>query len=156
YNGAGNPLSLVVQIPGPSGTTGNGAPTGIVFNTNSGFVVSNGTTSGASRFLWATEEGVIAGWAPGVDPTHAIRAVDNSAAGAIYKGLTLAVTASGKRLYAAAFHTTHIDVYDATFTSVPLGAGAFTDPNLPVVFAPFNVQLIASKIYVSNAWQDAN
>src|SRR5438105_872795 len=49
YNGAGNPLSLVVQIPGPSGTTGNGAPTGIVVNTNSGFVVSNGTTSGASR-----------------------------------------------------------------------------------------------------------
>src|SRR2546430_10025623 len=50
YNADGSKLGLVVQIV-------NGAPTGTVFNSGSGFVVRN-TTSGASgpaRFIFASE-----------------------------------------------------------------------------------------------------
>src|SRR5262245_9140809 len=83
YDGNGVPQSLVVSIPG-------GKPTGIVFNgSTTDFIVRQGTLSGAAAFLFATENGTIAAWAPAVDRTHAITVVDNSAAGAIYKGLAL-------------------------------------------------------------------
>ena len=88
YDGDGNVQSLVVQIPEPDAATG-GEPTGIVFNGSNNFVVSKGGVSGPSRFMFATEDGVIAGWAPNVDLTHAIRVVDGSASGANYKGLAL-------------------------------------------------------------------
>jgi len=51
YDGTGNPLSLVVEIPGPISGGDPGSPTGIVFSGSTGFVVSNGTTSGPSRFI---------------------------------------------------------------------------------------------------------
>src|SRR4051812_23737526 len=87
YNDSGQPLGgpLVVSIPAPGG--GQGSPPGRVFNAAPGFAVSSGGTPETSRFLFATEEGTIAGWNPSVDPTHAITAVDNSASGAVYKGL---------------------------------------------------------------------
>jgi uncharacterized protein (TIGR03118 family) len=34
-------------------------------------------------------------------------------------------------------------------------AGSFTDPNLPVGFAPFNIQNVGGKLYVTYALQDA-
>jgi hypothetical protein len=77
YNGNGNPFSKVVRIPSASEPSG-GHPTGIVFNGSSDFVISSGDASAPSRFIFATEDGVIAGWAPGVDPTHAIRVVGGS------------------------------------------------------------------------------
>ena len=61
YDGAGNPLSLVVQIPASANAGGTGTPTGIVFNASTGFVVSRGSVSGPSRFIFASEDGVIAG-----------------------------------------------------------------------------------------------
>ena len=81
YDGAGNPQSLVVNIPTPTDDSGGGNPTGIVFNASAGFIVSKGTVSGPSRFLFATEDGVIAGWAPTVEATHAVRAVNSSTGG---------------------------------------------------------------------------
>src|SRR6266852_9446047 len=104
YNGNGTPVNplggsspLVVSIPAPGGGPG-GTPTGIVFNnvftTNpDDFVVGAGGKSGPSIFMFATEDGTISGWNPGVDVTHAILAVDRSAVsigqftGAVYKGL---------------------------------------------------------------------
>src|SRR6476619_6577151 len=71
YDGGGNVQSLVVQIPSPTADTG-GHPTGIVFNGSDGFVASKGAVSGPSRFLFATEDGVIAAWSPTVDLTHAL------------------------------------------------------------------------------------
>jgi uncharacterized protein (TIGR03118 family) len=159
-NGVPQPLSpqpLVVQIPSPAGSDGPGNPTGIVFNASSGFVVSQGGASGASRFIFATEDGVIAGWAPNVDPTHAIRVVDNSAtSGAVYKGLALSAGGKGSLLYAADFHNSRIDVFDSTFKPVTdLSANAFSDPALPAGFGPFGLQAIGGNIYVSYAKQDA-
>jgi len=76
YDGAGNPQSLAIQIPTPAANSG-GNPTGIVSNASNGFVVTAAGVSGSSKFIFATEDGVIAGWAPNVDGTHAIVAVDN-------------------------------------------------------------------------------
>lgn len=157
YDGTGNVLSLVVNIPSPGNSAGGGNPTGIVFNASTGFVVTKGSTSGASRFIFATEDGLIAGWAPNVDSTHAITAVDNSAStGAVYKGLALSAGGSGSLLYAADFHNNRIDVFDNAFKSVTLSPGAFTDPKLPMGFAPFGLQAINGNIYVSYAKQDAD
>src|SRR5262249_5659647 len=102
--GAGTPESLAVEIPG--------APTGIVFNGGDGFKITDGESSGPARFLFATEDGTIVGWNPGVPEgnlsTRAFVAVDATADGAVYKGLAIATTASGDRLYAADFRNGRI------------------------------------------------
>lgn len=155
YDGAGNVQSLVVQIPTPTSTSG-GNPTGIVFNASTRFVVSKAAASGPSVFLFATEDGVIAGWAPSVDSTHAIRAVDNSVqTGAIYKGLALSAGGNGQLLYAADFHNGRVDVFDSAFQPATLPVGAFSDPGLPADFAPFGIQAIGGDIVVTYAEQDA-
>ncbi len=79
YDGLGNMLSLVVTVPSASGSD-PGAPTGIVFNGSNDFVVRSGTAAGAARFIFAAEDGLISGWSPGVDATHAIHAVFMSSA----------------------------------------------------------------------------
>jgi uncharacterized protein (TIGR03118 family) len=161
YDGNGKPqpqpTQLVVQIPPPANNpSGKGTPTGIELNITPGFVVTQGSASGPARFLFATEDGVIAGWSPDVDATHAIRVIDNSVkTGAVYKGLTLSAGGNGSLLYAADFHNNRIDVFDSKFAPVTLSAGAFTDPDLPAGFAPFNVQQINGDIYVTYAKQDA-
>jgi uncharacterized protein (TIGR03118 family) len=160
YDGAGRPqpqpTPLVVQIPPPANSSGKGTPTGMVSNITPGFVVSQGGASGPARFLFATEDGVIAGWSADVDATHAIRVIDYSMkTGAVYKGLTLSAGGNGSLLYAADFHNNRIDVFDSSFKPVTLAAGAFTDPQLPAGFAPFNVQEINGDIYVAYAKQDA-
>src|SRR5207253_9713710 len=86
---------LAPTIPAPGGGPG-GTPTGTVFNPTHDFVVSKAGKSGKSFFLFATEDGVIAGWNPTVDIDNAVLAKDNSTAvdsagdvGAVYKGLAL-------------------------------------------------------------------
>ena len=144
YNGnTGAKLSLTVSVPG--------APTGIVFNGGAGFVVASGTAHGPARFIFASEDGTISGWNPAVAPTRAIVAVDNSATGAVYKGLAIA----GDRLYASNFHAGTVDVFDQTFHSVAI-QGAFTDAALPAGYAPFGIRNLGDVIYVTYALQDAD
>lgn len=156
YDGNGVPQSLVVDIPSSGSPTG-GEPTGIVFSGGSDFIVSDGSgASGPARFLFASEDGTISGWNPQTPPpppsTQAFTAVDNSASGAIYKGLGLAATAGGSRLYATDFHNGKIDTFDGSFSPV---AAAFDDPNLPSGYAPFNVRAFGGKVYVTYAVADA-
>src|SRR5438128_11589937 len=88
YDGQGNlkevaPNQPSVAIPAPpsAGPGAVGAPTGTTFNpTPDGFVVSKGGVSGPSKFLFATEDGTLAGWNPSVDAQHATIAVDRSQA----------------------------------------------------------------------------
>jgi len=146
YNGnTGAKVSLTVSVPG--------APTGIVFNGDPGFVVTSGTKSGPARFIFASEDGTISGWNPAVAATLAVVAVDNSAGGAVYKGLAIASTASGDRLDAANFRAATVDVFDASFHSVP---GGFADPDLPPGYAPFGIRNLGGTIYVTYALQDAD
>ena len=167
YDGAGHIVPLVVAIPAPAGSD-EAAPTGIVFNgaalipppagiPPTSFVVTDNATSksGPSLFLFATEQGTIAGWAPSVDFTHAFTAVNNFASGAIYKGLALSAGGNGNLLYATDFHNRRIDVFDNTFKPATI-SGRFDDPNIPANFAPFGIQAINGDIYVTYAQQDAD
>jgi uncharacterized protein (TIGR03118 family) len=151
YNGAGVPQSLVVTVPPAPGGGATGSPTGIVFSSSSDFVVSNATTSGASRFIFCTEDGTISGWAPTVDSLHALIAVNRP--GSSYKGLALASNASGNLLYAADFRNARIDVFDKTFTPTTV-AGGFKDKKIPARYAPFNIQALGGLLYVAYAKRD--
>jgi uncharacterized protein (TIGR03118 family) len=155
YDGNGVKQSLVVTIPGPMpGVTSK--PTGIVFYGGPGFVVGGGKILGPSRFLFATEDGGIAGWAPNVNMTNAIRAVDNSGSRAIYKGLALSANGTGPLLYATDFHNGRVDVFDTSFGPASLPGTPFRDPYLPAGYAPFGIQAINGDLYVSYAKQDAD
>ncbi|MFO1430220.1 MAG: TIGR03118 family protein [Candidatus Competibacteraceae bacterium] len=155
YNGAGQPFPLspasplVVTIPLPTGSpTGTRAtPTGQVFNGTSGFVIRDPATgnSGPSRFIFATEDGTLSGFNSDVNPTSAILTFSNP--NAVYKGL--AISSNGSRLYAANFKVGAIEMFDSDFDPIT----SFTDPNIPSGFAPFNVQDINGKLYVTYAKQ---
>lgn len=153
YRGDGTAVPLVVAIPPPPGSPPGsmGAPTGTVFNGTADFVISKGGTSGPSRFLFATEDGTIAAWKGDADITNAVIVADRSES-AVYKGLAIASTASGNFLYAANFHDGTIDVFNKDFHQVSW-AGAFADPTIPEGFAPFNIQELAGKLYVTYALQ---
>jgi uncharacterized protein (TIGR03118 family) len=112
---------------------------------------------------------------PGGASTHAVIAVDNSGnnfsepdplkqTGAVYKGMSIASSlspifagdpSSTTVLYAANFRSGKVEVYDPNFKLVTPPAGAFSDPKLPKNYAPFNVQVLGDKVYVTYAQQDA-
>ncbi len=146
YDGNGVPQSLVVATPS--------SPTGIVYNGSAGFVVSAAGLSGASPFIFATEEGLLAGWSPTVNLNATVIAHDGSATGTVYKGLALAAQGGANFLYATDFHNGKVDVFDANFTQVA-AAGGFVDPALPAGYAPFGIQAIGGRLYVTFAQQDA-
>lgn len=128
---------LIVTVP-------TGGPTGTVFNPTS-------ANFSGDRFLFSTLGGQIEGWSGG---TTAATRVDNSFSGAVYTGLAL----SAGNIYAANFHAGTIDVFDGTglnYTQISL-PGSFTDPNLPAGFAPFNVQMLNSQLFITYAKQGLN
>ncbi len=162
YDGAGNPQPRVVAIPAPAsaGAGAVGAPTGQAFNTfdptSTDFVISKHGVSGPAFFLFATEDGTIAGWNPNVDNANAVIAVDRSTAtdsagdvGANYKGLALVTTPNGKFIYATSFRFGRVDVFDSHFNLV----NSFSDPTIPAGFAPFGIHNIGGKLYVTFAKQ---
>ncbi len=162
YKGDGTPFPvgspLVVTIPPPAGSPAGttSAPTGNVFNGTSDFVVTENNVSGPSLFIFATEDGTISGWNRNVDPTNAILEVDNSASGAVYKGLAMGSIGSSNFLYATNFHAGVVERYDAHFNP----AGSFTDSTLSndcpftgQCFAPFGIQNINGNLYVTYALQ---
>ncbi len=144
YNGAGQTARPPVSIPRPDGTDG-GTPTGTVFSGTADFH--------ADLFLFATEDGTIAGWKR-TDGNRARIEKDRSTvgAGAVYKGLAIGSSATGSHLYAANFRFGTIEVFDTNFNLVTLN-GSFTDARIPAGFAPFNVQNLAGRLYVSYARQ---
>ncbi|HWB53353.1 MAG TPA: TIGR03118 family protein [Tepidisphaeraceae bacterium] len=141
YNGAGAPQGLVVTIPAPGG--GTSAPTGQIFN-------SNNSAFNGDLFIFASEDGTITGWR-GALGSNAETLFDNSANGAIYKGIAIASVSSKTYLYATNFSSGQIDVFAQS--GAPALTGTFTDPNLPSGHAPFNVQNLNGKLYVTYAEQ---
>ena len=131
----------------PTTAAGPQGPTGIVSNANTAaFQLVPGTPSTSSRFLFANLNGTISGWAGSLTST-----IQVTTPGAVYTGLAIDSATTGTRLYAANGASGAIDVFNSSFAPVNLGAGAFTDPNLPSGFVPFNVQNIGGKIYVTYA-----
>jgi uncharacterized protein (TIGR03118 family) len=144
YSGAtpGNPIQgplLTVPVDG-------GAPTGIVFNSTSGFMVPS--ASAPATFIFDSEAGDITAWSNGDAGAHAVVMASNGDAD--YKGLAIAESNGAPYLYATAFGHNAVDVYDASFT-MQNWAGAFVDPTLPTHYSPFGIAAIGQELYVSYA-----
>ena len=147
--------ALTVTKVAPAGTNGNitippggvgTGPTGQVASTSTtSFLVGNGGDNNPAHFMFANLNGTIAAWDTGQGAFTQV-----TTPGALYTGL--AINSGQNRLYAANGNSGgRIDVFDSAFHSVNLGATAFTDPNLPANFVPFNVQDIGGKVYVTYA-----
>jgi len=149
----GAPASVTIPAPAGSAADAAGASTGVVFNGSPQFIVHQGMASGPSLFVFATEDGTIAGWSPMANAARAIIAADNSAEGAVYKGLAIATDGSQAHLFAANFRENLIDVFDSNFQRVS-NPGSFSDPMVPASFAPFNVANLKGKLYVTYARQN--
>ncbi len=144
YNTAGAKVPLTVSLPNPAG--GLIAPTGAVFN-------GDAASYNGDRFIFASEDGVIAGWRNPPLGTTA-ETLFSSSTGAIYKGLANGSMGGHTYLYATDFHNGHIDVYPGA--GAPAVTGTFTDPTIPSGFAPFGIQNIGGMLYVTYAKQDAS
>jgi uncharacterized protein (TIGR03118 family) len=145
YNADGTKRSLVVDVV-------DGAPTGIVFNGGSGFVVSKDGHSGPALFIFAGESGTISGWNPTVDATHSVVGV--ATADAVYKGLALATRDGRQQLYATDFGGDgKVDVFNSTF-GAGTATGGFVDPDLPSGYAPFGIAAVSGKLVVTFAKQE--
>jgi uncharacterized protein (TIGR03118 family) len=144
----------VVTIPPAAGGTENAAVTGVVFNAaHKGFNITGGGQTVPSEYVYVSEAGTISGWDPAVGNT-AINVVDNSATGAVYKGVAISGKGKKAHLLAANFHAGTVEIYDSNFQPVAVTGTAFVDPSLPAGMAPFNVQVIGKKVYVAYAVQD--
>jgi uncharacterized protein (TIGR03118 family) len=173
YNGnTGAIVPLVVNIP-PLDAKGNGTgtPTGIVFTGASGFSFKANGKMATSVFTFVTEDGTIVAWGPAINPNDlphdAFIVVDNSknptaAEGAVYKGATIAQMTTGgpSFLYVTNIRAARVEVYDVNFQPVNLAREGeerpFHDDEIPVGFAPFNVQEVNGSLYVTYAKQNAS
>jgi uncharacterized protein (TIGR03118 family) len=150
---------LVVSIPGglPTGQTSNAT---LTTATPAFDITASDGTSGPAVFLFVGLTGHITGWAPtvgtnGAAPpsTHAQDAVVTP--GASYTGLAMGMAPLGPRLYAANFASGQVEMYNGAWKRVRV-AGAFQDHSLPRDFAPFNVMVSGSHVYVAYAKRGAD
>jgi uncharacterized protein (TIGR03118 family) len=133
-------LGLTVSIPG------DGSVTGQVFNTST-------TAFNGDAFLFVSEDGTISGWR-GALGTQA-EVLQPSSPNNVYKGTTLDTTGGHSYLLSANFHTGNIDVLKGD-PAAPDLTGQFKDTKIPKNFAPFDIQLLQGKIYVTYAKQKAD
>ncbi len=146
YNPVGKPANFAINAPAPGG--GGGAPTGLAANDTPEFVISNGPAGAPATFLMSTEDGTLLAWNHSINGSNAVIVVDNSGSSANYKGLAIARDTNGAaHVYAANFHSGQIDEYDGRFNFVR----SFTDPDLPDLYAPFNVRTIRGRLFVTFA-----
>jgi uncharacterized protein (TIGR03118 family) len=176
YNGPGAKQGLVVTIPksDPNDKTfPTGTPTGVISNANTNDFPA--APNKPAAFIFATLDGSIAAWnpgvglAPGANPpsTNAVT-VARGDAGSGYTALTTVFIDGNRYLYAANFLKGRIDVYDNGFKPVKLKSvdddkrhdndsdsngddQPFTDDRLPPNFVPFNVQAIGNDLAVTYA-----
>ncbi|MGH8547561.1 MAG: TIGR03118 family protein [Methylococcales bacterium] len=147
YDGTGAPFANLPLIT----VSGAGDPTGIVFNSSNDFVVPS--TNSPARFIFANESGELAAWSP---PSNSAVVVTTPGSDQpIYKGLALGGNGTDHFLYVTDFFNAKVLVFDKTFTETIL-ACSFSDPKIPVGFAPFGIQNINGVLYVTYAKQDAN
>jgi uncharacterized protein (TIGR03118 family) len=135
----GVPQGLVVSIP-PGG--GTGTPTGNVFNPT-----NKAGDFNSDVFIFSSEDGTISGWRGGTSAVQEVAGKDAN----VYKGLAIGNNGSGNFIYATNFRQGVVDVYDTNFVFQK----SFTDPSLPPGYAPFGIQNIGGKLYVTFALQDA-
>jgi uncharacterized protein (TIGR03118 family) len=148
----------VVRLPVPAslGADTLSRPTAIGYYGGSKLQIQLDGRQDSARYLVATEEGTILGYNAALDLGNAAIAVDNSATGAVYRGLTLASFDSSVRLYVTNFSAGTVEVFDGEFApATDLDPAAFEDQELPPGYAPFGIQRVERGIYVTYAAQDS-
>ena len=140
------------RSPLPCGT-GTGSPTGITYNgTNDFTVVTNAppwvAAATPARFIFASEDGAITSWAPGITT-----AIVKATADANYKGIAVAATGTANQLYAADFKGRQDRRLHAAYAPTTT-TGGFKDPQLPSGYSPFNIMNIQGNLYVAYAKVD--
>ena len=142
-------LGSFKAIVPPASGTGTGSPTGTIQNTTaSGFVLSNGTKA---SFLFATLDGTISGWNSATSATgnHALIAVNNNSANAVYTDMALVTNATGSFVLVPNFGAgAKVEIYNTSFGAATL-AGSFTDPNIPAGYAPYAIKVIGTQVFVT-------
>jgi uncharacterized protein (TIGR03118 family) len=159
FSGTGATGNHSIAIPHVTGTIG--APTGVVDNQialiasvdPADFVIKSGTATGSSRFLYVTEDGVIAGYNPTVSATAAITGTAISGAG--YTGIALSWSGTGTKIggslvheaFVADFAQGKVSVFNNSFEPVTLQGGSFVDSQLPTApagdaWSPFNIHTL--------------
>jgi uncharacterized protein (TIGR03118 family) len=175
---SGTPTGTVFNIDG--GATGGFTVSGVDKNGNPITAAANFLFDTKDGTLVGWNPAVNPqGFDPAKAGTYGIIAVDNSGnnftqpdpakqTGAVYTGMTTASSTTPGMpifatdpntttvLYAANFRSGQVEVYDTNFKPVALPAGAFADRKLPKGYAPFNVQVLGNKVYVTYAKQNAN
>src|SRR5262249_49339721 len=101
---------------------------------------------------FVSEDGTISGWRGALGTLAEV--LKTGETNNVYKGTTLDTTNGHSYLLSANFRAGTIDVMKGD-TSAPALSGNFVDPNTPAGFAPFNIQTLGNKIYVTYALQDA-
>jgi len=127
--------ALTVSIPGAGNVTGQA------------FANVAGSFNG-DTFLFVSEDGTVSGWRNALGTTAETLVLASS--NAVYKGSAFATIAGNGYLYAANFLAGQVDVFKGN-GGAPNLVGTFTDPTLPSGYAPFNVENLGGKIYVTYA-----
>ena len=143
YGANGAPTTVLDKVASTTGSSAPGRCTGVTRNGTAGLF--------GGTWIVDTLDGTISV----LQGTSTVIKVDNSAAGAVYMGLAIAVTPAGSFIYAANFNSGAIEAYDSNYAKAAL-AGSFTDPMVPAGFAPFNIQNLGGRLYVAYAKQNAS
>ncbi len=140
-----SPIAIVVPV-NPSGVYDYSEPRGIVFNDTADFGLAPGVPA---TLLFTTRDGTIAGWNRDANEYEAALMVDN-APQAVYTGAAITLEREAL-LYVANFSQGRIETYDTAFSAVQLGGNAFSDPQIPAGYAPFNIKNINNMLFVAYA-----
>ena len=140
YDGTGKTILAPIAVPSRNGTD-PGSPSGVIYNSTSDF--------GGGKFIYCTEDGIIAAWNGSMS-----KVATDASADAGYKGIAMATNAGSNNLYVADFHENKIVVYDNNFKPVTM---TFTEGGTPAIsigtpgFGPFGIQNIGGLLYVTYA-----
>jgi uncharacterized protein (TIGR03118 family) len=122
YDRSGHVLPQTITVPveaAESGVLGistqYGHPTGVVYNPTTDFVITNPVTGvyAPATLIFDTLDGIICGWNPVVDPTHAIvlhDALAETGAPAVYTSLDIGRIGNQNVLYATDFLHNELEI----------------------------------------------
>jgi uncharacterized protein (TIGR03118 family) len=80
--------------------------------------------------------------------TQAVVVADAAGEAAVFRGIAIA----GEHIYATDFHNARVDMFDTRWRRVSRGS-AFVDHSIPDWYAPFGIQAIGNRIFVTYVWR---
>ncbi len=160
-SGAGSISSLnssgiqagAVAVAVPPVDTSRSMPSGVASDGSGVF----GLADAPFQYVAVTEDGTISGFSTlnGEVPTLATLVRDDFGAGAVYTALALLHPNCCAPFVAVAnFNDGLIHTFTNSFDLLDR-PGAFQDPNLPPGYAPYGMQVIGNRLFVTYALQDA-